>query len=81
MEGIPTQLPGIVRLMGVPANWLRKGVTRNPFYAYKQLIRDPMSAWITTGGNFTPVLSSLKEVGAAFKGGSETADTYKNRAS
>lgn len=72
MEGVPTQLPGIVRLMGVPANWLRKGVTRNPFYAYKQLVRDPISAWLTTGGNFTPVISSLKEVGEAFKGGSET---------
>jgi hypothetical protein len=72
MEGIPTQLPGIVRLMGMPANWLRKGVTRNPFYAYKQLVRDPMSAWLTTGGNFIPILSALKELGAAFKGGSET---------
>jgi hypothetical protein len=68
MEGIPTQLPGIVRLMGMPANWLRKGVTRNPFYAYKQLVRDPMSAWLTTGGNFVPILSSLKEVHNAVRG-------------
>ena len=72
LEGIPTQLPGIVKLMGMPANWLRKGVTRNPFYAYKQLIRDPMSAWLTTGANFTPILSSLKEVSKAVQGGSET---------
>jgi len=72
MEGIPTQLPGIVRLMGVPANWLRKGVTRNPFYAYKQLVRDPMSAWLTTGANFTPILSSLKEVNNAVRGAGET---------
>ena len=72
MEGIPTQLPGIVRLMGMPANWLRKGVTRNPFYAYKQLVRDPMSAWLTTGGNFVPVLSSLKEVHNAVRGAGET---------
>jgi hypothetical protein len=73
LEGIPTQLPGIVKLMGMPANWLRKGVTRNPFYAYKQLIRDPMSAWLTTGANFTPILSSLKEVSKAGRGGSETS--------
>ena len=72
MEGIPTQLPGIVRLMGMPANWLRKGVTRNPFYAYKQLVRDPMSAWLTTGANFTPILSSLKEVNNAVRGAGET---------
>jgi hypothetical protein len=73
LEGIPTQLPGIVKLMGVPATWLRKGVTRNPFYAYKQLVRDPMSAWLTTGANFTPILSSLKEVNSAVRGGSATA--------
>jgi hypothetical protein len=73
LEGIPTQLPGIVKLMGVPANWLRKGVTRNPFYAYKQLIRDPMSAWLTSGADFVPILSSLKEVNKAIKGGSETS--------
>jgi hypothetical protein len=73
MEGIPTQLPGIVKMLGVPANWLRKGVTRNPFYAYKQLVRDPISAWLTTGANFMPILSSLKEVNRALRGGSETA--------
>jgi len=73
LEGIPTQLPGIVRMMGVPANWLRKGVTRNPFYAYKQLIRDPISAYLTTGGNFAPILSSLKEIGKAARGVSDTS--------
>ena len=73
LEGIPTQLPGIVKLMGVPANWLRKGVTRNPFYAYKQLIRDPMSAWLTSGADFVPILSSLKEVNKAIQGGSDTS--------
>ena len=73
LEGIPTQLPGIVQLMGVPANWLRKGVTRNPFYAYKQLIRDPMSAWLTSGADFVPILSSLREVNKAIQGGSDTS--------
>jgi len=73
LEGIPTQLPGIVKLMGVPANWLRKGVTRNPFYAYKQLIRDPMSAWLTSGANFIPMLDALKEVNKSVQGRSTTA--------
>ena len=73
LEGIPTQLPGIVRLLGIPANWLRKGVTRNPFYAYKQLVRDPISAYLTTGGNFVPILSSLKEIGKAARGTSDTS--------
>jgi hypothetical protein len=73
LEGIPTQLPGIVRLLGIPANWLRKGVTRNPFYAYKQLVRDPISAWLTSGADFVPILSSLNEINKAVRGQSDTA--------
>ena len=73
LEGIPTQLPGIVRLLGVPANWLRKGVTRNPFYAYKQLVRDPISAWLTSGADFVPILSSLNAINKAVRGQSDTA--------
>jgi hypothetical protein len=73
LEGIPTQLPGIVRLLGIPANWLRKGVTRNPFYAYKQLVRDPISAWLTSGADFVPILSSLNEISKAVRGQSDTA--------
>lgn len=77
MEGIKTTLPWVVKAMGVPANWLRAGVTRMPTYALRQLIRDPINAWLVTGGNFTPVLSSLGELAKMQGGRSPTEDVLQ----
>jgi hypothetical protein len=74
MEGIATTIPAVVRLMGYPADWLRQFVTRNPAYAVRQTIRDPLSAWLTTGTDSMPVLSSLKEL-SKMVGGRSAAET------
>ena len=71
MEGIKTSLPAAVQLMGYPADILRKFVTRNPVYAIRQAIRDPLNAWMTTGTDAIPVLSSFKELGAMVAGRSD----------
>ena len=71
MEGIKTTMPAAVRLLGYPADILRKFVTRNPTYAIRQAVRDPLNAWLTTGTNATPVLSSFKELGSMVAGRSE----------
>jgi hypothetical protein len=71
MEGIKTLMPFAVKLLGKPANLLRKGVTRNPAYAVRQIFRDSVNSWLTTGGSFTPVLSSLKEMGSMVAGRSD----------
>jgi hypothetical protein len=52
MEGIKGTLPVGVRLLGAPANWLRKFVTRDPRYAFRQIFRDSMAAAMTTGADF-----------------------------
>ena len=62
MEGIKTTIPAVVRLLGMPADILRKFVTRMPAYAIRQVVRDPLNAWLTTGTDATPVLSSMKEL-------------------
>ena len=67
MEGIPTQMPAIWRLMAMPSQLLRKAVTLSPLYAAKQLFRDSVAAPILSGANFTPVLGALKEVNSATK--------------
>lgn len=72
MQGIKTSLPMLVKLGAVPANLLRKTVTRMPLYAARQIVRDSTHAWLTTGGEFTPIISSLKELKGAMKGDSET---------
>jgi len=62
LEGIKTTLPAALRVMQWPTNILRKMVTRAPAYAVRQLLREPLNAWMVTGGNFTPVVSSVKEL-------------------
>lgn len=71
MEGIKTTIPAAVRMLGMPADVLRKFVTRNPAYAIKQAIRDPLTAWMTTGVDGVPVLNSLKELSTMVAGRSE----------
>jgi len=68
MQGIKTAIPTGVRMMGIPANLLRKGITRLPTYAYRQLIRDPIHAYMTTGGDFSAVVDTYREFAKSFKG-------------
>lgn len=71
MEGIKTTLPFAIKAMGMPADILRKFVTRNPAYAVKQAIRDPLTAWMTTGTDGVPILNSFKELSSMVAGRSE----------
>ena len=71
MEGIKTTLPAVIKAMAIPANILRSFVVRNPAYAVRQVIRDPLNAWLTTGTDATPVLSSMKELASMVAGRSE----------
>jgi hypothetical protein len=66
LEGVNTALPNAVKMMNIPANLLRKWVTRNPAYALRQVIRDPMNAVMVSGVNTFPVVSSLKEIAKVF---------------
>lgn len=67
LQGIKTATPLLVKGMAIPANILRKTITRMPLYAVRQVIRDSTHAWLTTGGDFNPVLSSLKQLPSMFK--------------
>jgi hypothetical protein len=71
MEGIKTTIPMAIKIMGMPADVLRKFVTRNPAYAVRQAIRDPLTAWFTTGVDGVPVLNSMKELGKMVAGRSK----------
>jgi len=63
MEGIPTQMPGMFRLLGMPATFLRKAVTASPLYAAKQLFRDSLAAPILAGADFMPVIGAVRQIG------------------
>ena len=74
MEGIKTTIPDLVRLMGIPADWIRTFVTRSPAYVLRQLIRDPMNAAITGGVDGVPVLNALKQFAKMRAGRNPSAD-------
>ena len=62
MQGIPTQIPSVIRALGMPARLLRKAITLSPVYAARQLFRDSLAAPLLSGANFTPVIGALREV-------------------
>lgn len=68
MEGIPTQMTGLMRAMAFPAQLLRKAVTLSPLYMAKQLFRDSLAAPIIAGADFIPVFGALKEINGTAKG-------------
>jgi hypothetical protein len=67
MEGIPTQMPAMLRVMAMPSQLLRKAITISPLYTAKQLFRDSLAAPIISGANFMPVVGALKELNSATK--------------
>jgi hypothetical protein len=78
LEGVNTSLPNAVKLMNIPANLLRKWVTRNPAYALRQVVRDPLNAVMTTGLNTVPVVSSFQEISKMIRGKSEGETLLKS---
>ena len=43
LDGIATQLPAALKLLGVPARMLRHFIVRNPVYAFRQVFRDSVA--------------------------------------
>lgn len=74
MEGIKTTLPQLVQLLGVPADILRKFITRSPAYAVRQIIRDPINAALLSGTDGVPVLNALRQLSKMRNGQSTTQD-------
>jgi hypothetical protein len=79
LEGVNTALPTAVKLMNIPANLLRKWVTRNPAYALRQVVRDPLNAVMVSGANTIPIVSSFKEIAKMVKGKSEGEPLLQRR--
>lgn len=79
LEGVNTALPNAVKMMNIPANLLRKWVTRNPAYALRQVVRDPLNAVMVSGADTMPIVSSLKEIAKMVQGKSEGEPLLQRR--
>ena len=67
-----------VGYLATPARVLRELVTRDPGFMLRNMLRDTLSAWVTSGQNYVPIIGSLqgavdallgKEAGTALRTG------------
>ena len=79
MEGIATTMPNLLRMMAVPARVLRFLITHNPIYPLRQLLRDPVSAWMTTGTDGKIVTGAFKEFARVMRNGSSGQEVMQRR--
>jgi hypothetical protein len=73
LEGIKLAMPAIVRMLGVPGDIFRKFTVRNPLYMFRQLVRDPVSAWVQSGTSTVPILDSFSTLAKMATGKDTTA--------
>ena len=69
MEGIKTTILDIVKMMGIPADILRTFITRSPAYIVRQLVREPVNAFIVSGVDGVPIANALRELAKMRMGG------------
>lgn len=62
MEGIKTVIPDMVKMLGIPADILRKFITRSPAYLVRKLVREPTNAFIASGVDGVPIVNALREL-------------------
>jgi hypothetical protein len=48
-----------MRLIGLPTTALRESVTRDPVFMVRNLLRDTLSSWITSGEDITPFIGTV----------------------
>jgi len=71
------KLPGLGFLSG-PANLLRTLVTKDPGFMLVNLMRDSMSAWVTSGQDFKPGIDTIRYFGKALAGNSPEVEAILN---
>jgi hypothetical protein len=57
------------QIMGMPTNILRESITREPGFMVANLMRDTVSAWITSGADILPFVDTVKGFANAYKNG------------
>jgi hypothetical protein len=67
-----------IGLLAVPANVLRNLVTKDPGFMLANMVRDSMSAYLTSGAKMTPIASTISNFGKAIAGSSPEYDALLN---
>ena len=56
-------------MIGLPTQVLRETITRDPGFMVANLMRDTLSAWITSGADIMPFIGTVKGFANAYKNG------------
>ena len=67
-----------IGFLAAPANLLRNLVTKTPDFMMANMLRDSVAAWVTSGTDITPVISTLKNFGAAIAEKSPELNALRN---
>jgi hypothetical protein len=59
-------MSGILKFLAMPASFLRDMVTRDPGFMLVNMMRDTMSAFVTSGADFKPFIDTFKNFNADF---------------
>jgi hypothetical protein len=62
-----------VQILAKPADILRNFVTKDPGFILANIMRDSVSAWVTSGSDMKPVVDSFKQFGKILAGQSPEA--------
>ena len=62
LDGVTTQLPAIIKVLGAPAQVFRHFILRTPAYAFRQVVRDSTFNGLIAGVDGVPIFNSLKNM-------------------
>ena len=71
------ELP-FLSIFSAPANALRNLVTKDPGFMMANLMRDSLSAWVTSGQKMTPIAATISNFGKAIGGNDPAFLALKN---
>ena len=58
--GMTQDASGFMQVIGLPSNILREAITREPGFIIKNMLRDTLSASVTSGADFIPIVDTFK---------------------
>lgn len=62
------RIPAWVNLLGMPARFLREMITRSPDFMAANMLRDSLSAWVTSGRNTRALAGTIGGFSQALRG-------------
>ena len=64
MQAVTDKSGIITEAFGIPSRFLRELVTRDPGFMLANMMRDTLSAYVTSGADFTPVIDTVANIGS-----------------